>query len=119
MAHLVSGTPGHPLASGPFSVLETSEADKELFRTSKAQSAGYIIVQGLYLYLLQGQCLQLVPEMNGGNFGHISSPVSQDNARVSRYEFKGYFAGRKCIEVPHPLDGSERSKEHRLKRQDL
>ncbi len=40
--------------------------------------------------------------------GHVYRPVSQDNVRVGRPEHKALFAHRKCLEVPDPLDGSER-----------
>ncbi len=47
----------------------------------------------------------------GGNLRHVSRPGSQDNVRVGRTEHKALFTQRKCLEVPDPLDGSERGQE--------
>ncbi len=55
----------------------------------------------------------LIAEGRGGNLRHLSRPGSQDNVRVGLSEHKAHFAHRKCLEVPDPLDGSERGQEHR------
>ncbi len=61
----------------------------------------------------------LVGRGRGGNLRHVSRPGSQDNVRVDRPEHKALFAYRKRLEVPDPFDGSERSQERCLKRQEL
>ncbi len=60
---------------------------------------------------LREQCLQVHPlivKRHGGNLGYVSRPGSQDNVRVGQPEHKALFAHRKCLEVPDPLDGSDR-----------
>ncbi len=50
------------------------------------------------------QVHHLIPERSGGIFGHVSRPGSQDNMRISRFEFKTHFADQKYL---HSLDGGE------------
>ncbi len=52
----------------------------------------------------QLQVHHLIPERSGGIFGHVSRPGSQDNMRISRFEFKTHFADQKYL---HSLDGGE------------
>ncbi len=119
-----------PLLGDSLPLLLTSVTDKELLRASEAPGAVYIRAQRSYgtqqhqgwICLLRGQCLQvhhLIAEGRGGNLGHVSRPGSQDNVRVGRPEHKEFFAYRKCLEGPDPLDGSEHGQERCLSRQQL
>ncbi len=112
-------TVSQPLLGDSLPFLLTSVADKELLRAFKAPGAVHVYAQCSYgtqqrqgwTCLLRGQCLQvhhLIAEGRGGNLRHVSRPGSQDNMRVGRPEHKALFAHRKCLEVPDPLDGSER-----------
>ncbi len=119
---------GQPLLGDSLPFLLTSVTDKELLRASEAPGAVHVYAQWSYgtqqlqgwVCLLRRQCLQvhhLIAEGRGGNLGHVSRPGSQDNVRVVRPEHKALFAHRKCLEVPDPLDGSERGQERCLSRQ--
>ncbi len=119
---------GQPLLGDSLPFLLTSVTDKELFRASEAPGAVHVYAQCSYgtqqlqgwVCLLQRQCLQvhhLIVEGHGGNLGHVSRPGSQDNVSVVQPEHKALFAHRKCLEVPDPLDGSERGQERCLSRQ--
>ncbi len=121
---------GQPLLGDSLPFLLTSVADKELLRAPKAPGAVHVYAQGSYetqqcqgwICLLRRQCLQvhhLIAEGRGGNLGHVSRLGSQDNMRVGWPEHKALFAHWKCLEVPDPLDGSERSQERCLSRQEL
>ncbi len=124
----------HPVGKSLFgdslSLLLSSKADKELVWGPEALHAVYVNMQSTdgteqsngWVCLLPGQCLQvhhLIPEGHGGNFGHISRPGSQDNARVSRPEFMAQIANRKFLQVTYPLDRSQCSEEHCRQRQKL
>ncbi len=119
-----------PLLGDSLPFLLNSVADKKLLRASKAPGAVHVYAQCSYgtqqrqglICLLRGQFLQvhhLIAEGRGGNLRHVSRPWSQDNVRVGRPEHKALFAHRKCLEVPDPLDGSERGQEPCLSRQEL
>ncbi|XP_052466728.1 uncharacterized protein LOC128024890 [Carassius gibelio] len=121
---------GQPPLRDSLPLLLTSKADQELLRASEALGAVHVYAKRSYgtqqrqgwICLLQGQRLQvhhLVSEGSGGNLGHVSRPGSQDNVRVGRPEHKALFTYRKCLEVPDPLDGSERDQERCLERQEL
>ncbi len=121
---------GQPLLGDSLPFLLTSVADKGLLRASKAPGAVHVYAQRSYgtqqrqgwICLLRGQCLQvhhLIAEGRGRNLGHVSRLGSQENVRLVRPEHKALFAHRKCLEVPNPLDGSERGQEHCLSRQEL
>ncbi len=119
---------GQPLLGDSLPFLLTTVTDKELLRASEAPGAVHVYAQCSYgtqqrqgwVCLLRRQCLQvhhLIAEGRGGNLGHVSRPGSQDNVRVVRPKHKALFAHRKCLEVPDPLDGSDRGQEHCLSRQ--
>ncbi len=65
------------------------------------------------------QVHHLIAEGRGGNLGRVSRPWSQDNVRVDRPEHKALFAYQKHLEVPDPIDGSVRSQERCLSRQEF
>ncbi len=117
-----------PLFGDSHPLLLSSKADKKLLGASKSPGAFHVNAQGVdgaqqckdRVCLLRGQHLQvhhLVSKGIGGNLGHITRPRSQGNVRINRPKLKARFVDRECLQVPHPLDGSERDQERSLERQ--